>query len=167
MAGSGNGTLTGGTNPDNIQVALSNTNLLGITDADVSGASMARDGFDLFIPYADIGSPGLGGSVKLAAFIVRNTGKVSNQWLPGVGGGLGNLGWAPDMTAVAGLQFASIDLLLPGDINGDNVVNSADASSLVAVLLGLDTTPAHVTAADMNHDGVANGTDVQLFVSAL
>ncbi len=167
VMGSGSGVLSGGINPNNMQVAMSNTNILGVTDGNASGAATARDGFDLFVPYSDIGSAGLGGNVKVAAFILRSTGKVSNQWLPGIGGGLANLGTAPDMTAAPGHQFVTVNLLLPGDINGDNAVNANDAANLVAVLLGLDTAPAHVSASDLNRDGMADGADVQFFISAL
>lgn len=164
--GSGVGTLSGGTNPNGLKVALNNANDAGVTATSAAGAPSARNGLDLFLPYADIGAA-LGGQLRLAVFLMRPTGHVSNQWLPPVGPGLGNLGIAPDLTAVAGEQFASITLRLPGDINADNVLDAADAAAFVAVLLGLETSPAPVAASDMNRDGTADGADVQWFVAAL
>src|SRR5262249_8792507 len=48
--GSGNGILTGGTNPNGVQVAMNNTNTAGVTSSDATGAATARNGFDMFIP---------------------------------------------------------------------------------------------------------------------
>jgi len=55
----------------------------------------------------------------------------------------------------------------PGDLNGDGLVNSSDVSGFVNVLLGLDTSPAHVIRADLNGDSEADGEDIARFVSAL
>ena len=52
-----------------------------------------------------------------------------------------------------------------GDIDADGNVDYVDLSLFVQVLLGLD--PSHISRADMNGDGVANGKDVQLFVDAM
>ncbi len=54
-----------------------------------------------------------------------------------------------------------------GDVNGDAAVNGFDAPVLARVIAGLDTTPAHVAAADLNCDGMRNGLDVQAFVGVL
>ncbi len=166
VAGSLNGQLTGGTNPNGMQVAVSNTNTLGVTSLSANNAGTAQDGVEYIIPYADIGAS-LGGSVRVAAFVIRGNGLVSNQWLPGVGSGYGDLGTAPDMTAVPGDQFASIALRLAGDIDGNNTVDAVDANAFVAVLLGLDTDPARTAAADRNCDGAVNGGDVSPFVNLL
>lgn len=54
-----------------------------------------------------------------------------------------------------------------GDIDGNGFGNLADIPSFVAVLLGTDTIPAHVAAADMNCDGLANGLDAQGFANRI
>jgi len=59
------------------------------------------------------------------------------------------------------------DPTLTGDINGDGVVDTADLPILMAVLLGSDTTPAHVAASDVNQDGAVNGRDTQAFVDSI
>ncbi len=56
---------------------------------------------------------------------------------------------------------------VPGDINGDGVVNTTDIAPFTAVLLGAPQNPAHVARADMNADGTANGLDVAPFTDAL
>jgi len=56
---------------------------------------------------------------------------------------------------------------VPGDINGDGLVNSADITLFVAVLNGLDVDAMHVARADLNHDAAADGRDTQAFVNAI
>jgi cytochrome c peroxidase len=51
-----------------------------------------------------------------------------------------------------------------GDIDDDNDLDFADAGLFVAVLLGTDTVPAHVAAADIDGNGTADGRDVRPFV---
>jgi hypothetical protein len=162
----GDGLLAGGINPNGMQVAMNNTNAQGITESSVAGAATATTGFDLRVPYADVGVAGLGGTIKVAAFILRGSGQVMNQWLPGLGGPHSNLGIAPDMTAISGDQFASISVRLPADINADNAVNGLDITAFVEVLLGIDAAPSHVAASDLNRDGLADGADAQLFGDA-
>jgi hypothetical protein len=108
----GDGFLYGGENPHGMQVALDNTNLLGVTDSDPSGAATATTGFEMFLPFADLGlTAGVDSEVKLAAFLLEASGNVSNQWLPGLGGGWANLGTAPDLTIVPGNQHVTLPLL--------------------------------------------------------
>jgi len=54
-----------------------------------------------------------------------------------------------------------------GDLDGDGAVTSADVPIFVDVLLGNDTDPQHVAAADLNVSGTADGDDVQAFVDLL
>ena len=161
---SGNGSLTGGTNPNGMLVALDNTNGTGVTDTDAFLAPSARNGLDLYIPYADLGISGLGGSVGVAAFICKSDGRIGNQWLPPVGPGYYWLGVAPDMTVIPGDQFVAVPLRIPGDVDGNGIVDANDVAAFVNVLLGLDSNPAHVTASDLNQDGGVNGDDIGLFI---
>lgn len=56
---------------------------------------------------------------------------------------------------------------VPGDINGDGIVNPADISLFVNVLLDLDQDADHVARSDLNADGLADGNDVGLFADAV
>ncbi|HKQ48655.1 MAG TPA: hypothetical protein VJZ71_11345 [Phycisphaerae bacterium] len=60
-----------------------------------------------------------------------------------------------------------LDVELKGDVTGDRQVTVADIPDFVAVLLGLDTDPYHICAADMDETGIPDGLDVQPFVQAL
>lgn len=61
----------------------------------------------------------------------------------------------------------SLNLLLLGDLNGDQSITAADVPIFVNVLLGNDTSPAHVCPADVNNDGNADGMDIQPFIDLL
>jgi len=164
----GDGDLTGGDNPNGMMASMNNTNALGVTSTDASQAATATSGFDLLIPYADVDITAVaGGTIRVAAFIIRSNGEVSNQWLPGLGGGYANLGATPDMTGIPGNQFAAVSLVLLGDANLSGGVDIADAGALVNVLLGLDVNPAHVTGSDVNCDGSVDGEDIGAFVELL
>jgi len=163
----GDGALSGGTNPNNLQVAMNNTNSLGVTDTDASAAATALHGFELFVSYADIGVAGTGETIGIAAFIIRSSGDVSNQWLPGLGGGQPNLGVAPDMTVIAGDQFAIVTPQVPGDLDADGDVDFVDLDFFVGVLLGTNLDAQHIIRADLNLDGTPNGHDIQPFVTAM
>ncbi len=89
----GGGAVSGGTNPNNIQIGLNNSNTAGVgagngTDSG-SGASV-KTGVTIAIPLAALGNPT--GPISVFGFI-NGSGHdyVSNQVLGGIGGG-GNLG---------------------------------------------------------------------------
>lgn len=60
-----------------------------------------------------------------------------------------------------------LNVELKGDLTGDRQVSVTDIPDFVAVLLGLDTDPHHLCAADMNDSDGPNGLDVQPFVDAI
>ncbi len=169
----GSGLLVGGTNPHGLQVALNNTNTLGVTDTDASGAATATTGFELFVPYEYIGLPAdPDTTIGLTVFIVEPNGDVSNQWLPGLGGGWDNLGPTPDMTTVPGLQYALVLTDRRGDLNCDGVVDFFDIDPFVLAV----TDPAayaaayadcDLTRADCNADGVVDFFDIDGFVELI
>lgn len=65
------------------------------------------------------------------------------------------------------IQLAQIGVSpLSGDINGDGFINATDLSILVEVLLGNSVNQTHITACDLNHDGLANGDDIPGFIIA-
>lgn len=54
---------------------------------------------------------------------------------------------------------------LKGDVDGTRQVTLADVPGFVNVLLGLDTDPRHICAADMNEQDGPDGLDIQPFVN--
>jgi alpha-amylase len=123
----GDGLLNGGANPNGMQVAMNNANAAGVTATSVAGAATATTGFEILLPYTDIGL--IGGpceSLRIAAFIAQTNGTVSNQWLPGLGGVTVNLGLAPDLTTIPSDQFAPHTANIPGDFNADGNLNPVD-----------------------------------------
>jgi hypothetical protein len=105
----GSGTLTGGTNPQGIKVAIDNGNVAGVTGgcAAAGGAGVTR-GIELMIPLGAIGGAS---AVKICAFV--NGGGhdfVSNQVLGPLASGTCNLGEprAVDFGSLAGNQFFSV-----------------------------------------------------------
>lgn len=70
--------------------------------------------------------------------------------------------------AFAGSQFAIVKRKL-GDVrdDGNGCINSADATAFTRVLLGLNTDPCDIEAADVSADGTVNGKDIQPFVNLL
>jgi subtilisin family serine protease len=57
-------------------------------------------------------------------------------------------------------------VLLRGDFNLDHAITDVDVPGFIAVLLGEDLDPAHVTLSDMNCDNLADGHDIDGFVRA-
>ena len=56
---------------------------------------------------------------------------------------------------------------LPGDVNGDAIVDAADITPFIEVLLQLNADPGAVARADVNLDGAANADDIGPFVERL
>ena len=99
------GDLSGGTNPNAMQVAFNDSNSAGITSASVASASTATRGLETVIPWADLGVPA-GSSLKLLAAIVGTDGNLTSQFLPGTGY---PLGYAPtSLRTVAGTQYVTV-----------------------------------------------------------
>ncbi len=124
---SGHGMLNGGVNSNGMLIAMNNTNSAGVTSTSVVNAATATTGFELLLPYADIGmTGGPCETVRVAAFIARTDGTVTNQWLPGLAGRTTNLGLHPDLNSISGTQFATYIANLPGDFNADSFLNAVD-----------------------------------------
>jgi hypothetical protein len=166
----GDGFLSGGNNPNGMQVAMNNTNALGVTATDASGAATARHGFDMFLPFADLGvTGGPNGDLGLVAYIVQSNGDVSNQWLPGLGGGQPNLGFSPDMTTISGEQYAVVTLDIPGDWDGDGDVDLADCAQWPACITGPAQGPpaADCGVFDFDADGDVDLADFAAFANRI
>ncbi|NBQ13474.1 MAG: DUF3459 domain-containing protein, partial [Proteobacteria bacterium] len=163
---SGRGALTGGVNPNYVEVASDSTNAAGITATSVANAGTATTGFELRIPFADLGlAANFKGRIALAAFLQRTDGTVSNQWLPGLPAASADLGLAPNMNSVPGEQYATVTLGLAGDLNGDGIVAGADLGLLLANWGPVTAEPAS-RAADLNRDGTIDGADLGTLLSA-
>ncbi len=132
------GFLNGGSNANGMLVAINNGNTDGVTDASAADAATASSGLEYSIPIADIGLTEATGTVDLFAMILRSNGQVSNQLLPGVGGGQPLLGFAPfDLASVPGNQRVTIALSrIQGDWDGDGDVDQDDYTALAQCMTG-------------------------------
>lgn len=151
----GKSSLTGGNNLNALAVAMDTTNTQGITASSVALAPTATTGLEMFIPYIDLGlsaapSVRAGATLRVATAIVRTTGTLGNQFLPGVPSGTGDLGLAPSLNSYAGTQFATITLPPAGDYNGDGVATIADLYNWFA------------NPTDVNGDGTIDAADSKL-----
>ena len=70
-----------------------------------------------------------------------------------------------ELTTYSFFEVVAAPLL--GDIDGDGDIDGNDTNLFIAVLLGTDTDPNHVTASDCNGDGAPDGKDIQAFVGSL
>lgn len=191
----GNAVLVNPGNDNCTQVAFNNENILGVTgsSATMSQAGSATSGLHFDIAFQDIGltplDPETGPfvEVRVMAVITGRFGFFSNQFLPPLNrtppaGNLGNIvttitgggQWLGDLSdeAVApGIQYLGYTLVpscgdFAADINGDDVIDTADITAFVGVLLGTNTNPCDVQKSDVNNSGDADGLDVQAFVNA-
>ncbi len=139
FVGSGDAVLTGGSNPDGIEIALG------------SAGPHAGSGFEIFVPYSACGNGvGTSGTVKLMAAVVKPWGAVTNQTLPAPENTWPDV--SPNFRQIPGAQVAT--LLVNPDL---------DASG------SFDIDDLHFIAqnpADVNADGVADDQDA-LFIESL
>ncbi len=92
--------LTGGTNPNNLQVGVQNNEI-----ASGTAHNGINTGLEFSIPLIDI--PGVklpGGTVKVMAFLMDSAGNVSNQFLPPLPATAAGLGKAPDLAKISGIR---------------------------------------------------------------
>ncbi len=169
---SGNGILSGGSNPLGMQMALNNTNTAGVTDVDASAAGTATTGVELFVPYDYIElDPNTVDEFTMVVFIVASSGSVGNQWLPGLGGGQANLGFAPDLTTVPDEQFITVLLDRAGDLNCDGVIDFGDINPFVDALTNRPyydaTWPGCIVHGDIDGDDAVGFGDINPFVDLL
>ena len=66
-----------------------------------------------------------------------------------------------------GSHILKIGPALPGDMNGDGVVNLSDLPGFVAAIMQATGAPLPLLTADMNADGCADGADIELFVAQI
>ncbi len=75
--------------------------------------------------------------------------------------------WISAISEGVAVALIGGSMVIPGDINGDGIADTNDIPIFTAVLIGTDTDPNHMAAADMNTDGAADGLDAQPFTNAL
>ena len=154
---SGRGVLSGGANPNGIEVAFDNTNS--------AAATAATKGFELRVPFLDLGLPAnFSGAVSVAACIQRASGELSNQWLPSLASGAADLGLAPNLANVAGTQYVTFHLGVVGDLDRDGTVGAADLAALLGSW-GLDAATSGHLAADLDGDGTVGAADLAVLLS--
>jgi hypothetical protein len=168
---SGVGLLSGGSNPGGIQVAFDNRNTGGVTGSSVAGAAGATQGFEIFIPYGELGlTAPFCGRLLVSAFLSLGDGWVTSQCLPSVPGLVGDLGYSPFFPGYTGDQFAdtgrapSCSSLCMGDANSSRSVDFDDVTEVLA-FFGGEYTP-QTGRGDANHDGKVNFDDLTAVLSA-
>lgn len=156
------GLLTGGSNPNNLQVAFNNRNVAGVTDLALADPASAVSGLEVFIPYAELGLSGAAcQTLQLAVLLVRTDGTVTNQVLPGVASAAGSdLGVAVNFATRAGIQHVSFRLPGPADVNDDGVLDLADFFEF------LNDFDASDPGADVNGDTLVDLADYFEFLNA-
>ena len=65
----------------------------------------------------------------------------------------------------AGTNWETINVIQPGDVNGDGYVNISDVTALIDILLNSTTTPP--ASADVDSDGHVNISDVSSLIDML
>ncbi len=169
IVNSGSGLLSGGVPNAGVQAALNNTNTSGVTASSAANAALATTGLEMFVPYSvlGLGAPPCG-TLKVAAFISRSTGSITNQFLPGLQGRTSDIGIATDLTTISGTQHATVAAPpsctppCPADINGSGAIDTADLTVLLG-FFGSSVTPG--TNGDVNGDGSVNTTDLTLLLA--
>lgn len=187
-AGIGDGSLTSGQVSSSTRITLENTNSAGVTSSSADGAATATDGFEILIPFSEIGMTAERCSEVgvLALVIGAASGDISNQFLPPLPPGTPNPITGPDLTALAGDQFAVARVAAVGDVTTTNtnpgsplygvpdlVVDGADLSFYVERWLAadagvaFDVTTTNTNPGDSGYglpDGSTDGADLSFFV---
>jgi hypothetical protein len=126
--GPGDLPLSASGGPKGVTFGWDNSNILGVTGVDAAGASSATTGFEFSIDLVDAFN-GSQGNINVAAFITSGDGtNLSNQILPGIGGG-GNPG-APGSYTLPGVVTVPGDPLaghLLGDVDDDGDVDLVES----------------------------------------
>ncbi len=160
----GNGVLTGGTNPNQLEVALDNTNAAGITATSVVNAATATKGFEIRIPFAELSlAADFSGPIAVAACIERESGVLSNQWLPALAAGSADLGLAPNLNNASGAQFTTLVIGVAGDADADGAIGGSDLAALLATW-GATSIEFGFLACDLNADDRVDAIDLGLLL---
>lgn len=126
----GRGALVGGVNPNSVYVAFDNSNSGGVTSSLVSNAASVTTGLEMLIPYTELfgaGGPGCG-TISLMAFVCAPDGSFSNQILPGLALGTGNLGPTPNFQSLAGVQRLTVSIPAAADVDNGGGLGIRDGA---------------------------------------
>lgn len=127
--GGGAATHVYSVNGGSVTHAFNNSNTAGVTDGDASGALTATTGFE-FLFSAQFLDADPGHEIKFLPFITNGGGDyLSNQFLPGLGAGVPNLG-GPGGDGGTPLFDAQV-------FGGDQFVVAPEPASLALLCLGL------------------------------
>lgn len=169
-ADTGNGILTGGTNPYGVQIALDRSNTAGVTGSSAANAATATKGFEFYVPFAALGlTPASCGKVRLMAAIVQSDGNFGNQILPPLNAGSAAIGIDPNFATLAGTQFAVFTLPNKADFNLDTYVDDTDFvvfAEAYNILACTDPAMPAGCPADLNADGFVDDGDFVTFADA-
>ncbi|MEM7629300.1 MAG: TIM-barrel domain-containing protein [Planctomycetota bacterium] len=91
-----------------VLAGYTDTNTAGVTASDAADAATPTTGLEFELPLSVIGAGGTCGEIRLFALLSLDFGWVGNQLLPASDAPIGLLGTAPDLTLVAGEQFAQV-----------------------------------------------------------
>lgn len=154
------GGVTGcGNDSTGLRLSYNNSNTAGVSGDAVNDPGAVTTGIEFSIPVASIGSPGISQSIRVMAAI--NAGChcfFSNQFLPGLPLGTGNLGGPSGINLgnVAGDQFAS---LVPNVVStAPTIDGTLDAGYGTAV--ALQTTGTGFGDSNLGQPGPANGSEL-------
>jgi hypothetical protein len=150
----------GGTSP--VTFGWDNSNAAGVTATDASTANTATTGFEFEID-APTAFNGLQGTVNIVAFIAGDTSSfLSNQSLPGFNSPTNIGGGNFTYTSVISVTTGVTPPLLPGDVDGNNVVNLNDFQIIRMNWLATSASIGHPivrTDGDLNQNGVVDIQD--------
>lgn len=154
--------------PGLIGMFINNSNVDGVTDSGTSGAGDVTTGIEIVIDLDEAGWDGVS-DIKVVGFISNEDASyLSNQFLPGLPGGTGNLGDTGatntiDLNSYAGDQFAVVPLGGdPCDYADYNNDGSTDTRDFLAYL---NDWSGGASGADCNGDTLINTQDVICFLN--
>ena len=130
-----------------MQVAFDDSNVLGVTETNADDPGSAETGMEYDIPFADLGltpvdQGGEGTEIRIMAVLTGSRGYLSNQFLPPLG-----LGNSPNL----------------GDASLVNL-NTFPGNQYLGYTL---TAACGSDPADIDGNGVVDGSDITTFVSVL
>ncbi len=163
----GSASVDGGSilNPNGVEVALNNSNVLGVdSGSGLSDGSGVLTGMEISIPLDLLVGFSNGADIKVCAFITGSGHDfMSNQVLGGLGGSE-NLAQSNlvDFSVIDGDQFVLVGegggQDCTGDLDGDFIIGGAD----LTLLLG--SWGSKSATADLDGDGIVTGADLTILL---